>query len=64
MARRFEIEPVGPYSLASSVRFLESFAPAAYAGGDRDRLRLAFVADGRPGEERFSGVGVLQEDGG
>ncbi len=63
MARRFETEPVGPYSLASSVRFLEGFAPAAYEGGDTDRLRLAFVADGRPGEERVAGVGVRQEDG-
>lgn len=63
MARRFEIEPVGPYSLASSVRFLEGFAPAAYEGGDTDRLRLAFVADGRPGDERVAGVSARQEDG-
>ena len=28
----FEIRPVGPYSLASSARFLEGFAPAPYEG--------------------------------
>ncbi len=64
MAERFEIEPVGPYALASSVRFLEGFAPAAYEEGDgRDRLRLAFVADGLGGEEKVAGVLVRQEDG-
>jgi hypothetical protein len=46
MPERFEIEPVGPYALASSARFLEGFAPAAYEGFGEDELRFAFVADG------------------
>jgi DNA-3-methyladenine glycosylase II len=32
---RFGIRPAGPYSLASSARFLEGFAPAAYDGGEK-----------------------------
>lgn len=63
MARRFELEPVGPYSLASSVKFLEGFAPAAYEGEGANRLCLAFVADGLSGDNRVAGVGVRQEDG-
>jgi hypothetical protein len=43
---RFELRPVGPYSLAASVRFLEGFAPAAYEGHEEGHLHLAFVADG------------------
>lgn len=62
MASSFAIEPVGPYSLAASVRFLEGFAPAAYRGDGTDRLRLAFLADGLP-EERVVGVSVRQEEG-
>ncbi len=61
MADRFELEPGGPFSLASSARFLESFAPAAYEGEGRDRLRLVFVADGLAGGERVAGVLVRQE---
>ncbi len=63
MAKLFELDPVGPYSLAASVRFLEGFAPAAYGGDSADRLRLAFVADGLSNDERIAGVSVRQEDG-
>jgi DNA-3-methyladenine glycosylase II len=59
---RFEIRPVGPYSLAASLRFLEGFAPAAYEGGGEGHLRLAFVVD-RFAEsgERVAGVCVRSE---
>lgn len=56
--RTFEIVPEGPYSFAESVKFLEGFAPAAYEGGDSERLLLAFVADG--GEE-VAGVEIRSE---
>ena len=62
VAKLFEIDPVGPYSLASSVTFLEGFAPAAYEGDGTNRLRLAFLADGLA-EERVAGVSVRQEGG-
>ncbi len=59
---RFEIDPMGPYSLASSVRFLEGFAPASYEGGGADHLRLAFVADGFAERgERAAGAYVYSE---
>lgn len=61
MPERFEIEPVGPYALASSARFLEGFVPAAYEGDGRDGLRLAFVADGLASGEAVAGVRVRQE---
>lgn len=61
MADRFEIEPLGPFSLASGARFLEGFAPAAYDGGGADDLGLAFVADGLAEAERVAGVLVRQE---
>jgi DNA-3-methyladenine glycosylase II len=58
-AGTFGIRPVGPYSLASSVRFLEGFALAAYEGGEEEELRLAFVADGfAEGNEAVAGVYV------
>jgi DNA-3-methyladenine glycosylase II len=57
---RFELRPIGPYSLAASVRFLEGFTPAAYEGDEEGHLHLAFVADG--GEE-VAGV-CVREDGG
>ncbi len=63
MAERFEIEPVGPFSLASSARFLEGFAPAAYDGGGQNYLRLAFIADGLSDREAVAGVCVHQEGG-
>jgi DNA-3-methyladenine glycosylase II len=42
----FRITPVGPYSLAQGIRFLEEFTPAAYAGAEEGHLHLAFVLDG------------------
>lgn len=59
---RFEVQPVGPYSIAASVKFLEGFAPAAYEGGSGDLLRLAFVVDGfEKGDEQVAGVCVRSE---
>lgn len=44
---RFELKPLGPYSLAASIAFLEGFTPAAYdAGVAIDHLHFAFIADG------------------
>ena len=60
---RFELKPSGPYSLASSVRFLEGFAPARYEGDGSDRLRLAFLADGLDRGEQVAGALVNPEDG-
>ena len=57
---RFELRPMGPYSLAASVRFLEGFTPAAYEGDEEGHLHLAFVADG--GED-VAGVCVWEEGG-
>ena len=54
------MRPVGPYSLAASVRFLEGFAPAAYEGHEEGHLHLTFVADG--GED-VAGVCVREEGG-
>ena len=62
MSERFELEPEGPFSLASSARFLEGFAPAAYTGDGRGLLRFAFVADGLDDGERVAGVLVRQEN--
>ncbi|MEU6961275.1 DNA-3-methyladenine glycosylase family protein [Streptomyces chrestomyceticus] len=39
------LTPTGPFSLASSVRFLMSFTPASYHHAPDDILRLAFPAD-------------------
>ncbi|ADD42625.1 DNA-3-methyladenine glycosylase family protein [Stackebrandtia nassauensis] len=39
------INPAGPFNLATSTRFLEGFAPAAYEGAGDEVLRLAFPAD-------------------
>ena len=59
---RFEINSMGPYSLASSVRFLEGFAPASYEGDGADHLRFAFVADGfTKRDERAAGAYVYSE---
>jgi DNA-3-methyladenine glycosylase II len=54
------LRPVGPYSLAASVRFLEGFTPAAYEGHEEGHLHLSFVADG--GED-VAGVCVREEGG-
>ena len=59
---RFEIRPIGPYSLSASARFLEGFAPASYDGGGAEGLRLAFVADGYE-DEKVAGVYVYSEGG-
>ena len=59
---RFEIRPAGPYSLASSAKFLEGFTPAAYEGDGADHLRLAFMADGyAEGSEEVAGVYACPE---
>jgi DNA-3-methyladenine glycosylase II len=60
---RFKLEPLGPYSLPASVRFLEGFAPAHYEGDGPDRLRLAFFADGLNRSERVAGALIYPEDG-
>ena len=57
---RFELRPIGPYSLGASARFLEGFAPAAYEGNEAGHLHLAFVADGGEG---VAGVCVREEGG-
>lgn len=58
---RFELTPVGPYSISASARFLEGFAPARYEGGGPERLRFAFVADGLDSGERVGGAYVYPE---
>jgi DNA-3-methyladenine glycosylase II len=58
--RRFEIQPIGPYSFAASTRFLEGFTPAAYEGNEDGHLHMAFIADG--GED-IVGTCVRAEDG-
>lgn len=57
---RFALTPLGPYSLAASVRFLEGFAPAAYTGREAGHLHLAFIADG---SGAVAGVCVRDEGG-
>ncbi len=42
----FTIEPKGPFSLESSIRFLEGFTPASYATAETDSLDLAFALEG------------------
>lgn len=41
----FHIRPEGLYDLQASTRFLEGFAPAAYAGSTDANVRLAFPSD-------------------
>ena len=36
---RFELAPLGPYSIPASARFLEWFAPAHYEGGGPGAFR-------------------------
>jgi DNA-3-methyladenine glycosylase II len=57
---RFELEPMGPFSLGASAAFLEAFSPAAYRGAGEGHLHLAFVPDG---EEAAAGVCLRQPDG-
>lgn len=42
----FTIEPKGPFSLESSIRFLEGFTPASSATAATDSLDLAFALEG------------------
>lgn len=56
---RFALPPLGPYSLAASVRFLEGFVPAAYNCTNATHFHLAFVADWR-----FAVAGVCIHDEG
>lgn len=58
---RFELDPLGPYSLSASARFLEGFAPAHYEGEGTDHLRFAFVADGLDHGEHVAGAFVNSE---
>lgn len=60
------VQPVGPYSLTESIRFLEGFTPAAYEGEEPGRLDLSFVSDGayRPGgSEQVVGVSARDKCG-
>lgn len=59
---RFELSPVGPYSISASARFLEGFAPAQYEGNGPEQLRFAFVADGLDRSERVAGAYIYLED--
>jgi DNA-3-methyladenine glycosylase II len=61
MARQFTLEPRGPFSLHSSISFLEGFAPAMHARGSQvGHVHLAFVPDG---ERRAAGACVRSQDG-
>ena len=53
--------PRGPFSLASSIRFLEGFTPAAYTSGEDALLELAFPVEG---SWETVGVRVRQDGGG
>ncbi|HEV2251626.1 MAG TPA: hypothetical protein VGS06_00385 [Streptosporangiaceae bacterium] len=56
----FTLVPRGPFSLASSVRFLEGFTPAAYSSAGDAVLELAFPVEGS-----WETVGVrVRQDGG
>jgi DNA-3-methyladenine glycosylase II len=57
---RFELAPLGPFSLAASAAFLEGFSPAAHRGAEAGHLHLAFVPDG---EEAAAGVCLRQPHG-
>ena len=43
----FTLVPRGPFALASSIRFLEGFTPAAYSAPRDAALELAFPVEGR-----------------
>ena len=53
----FTFEPKGPFSLESSIRFLEGFTPAAPSGTPSDSLDMAFALEG---SWRTIGVSVDQ----
>ena len=52
--------PRGPFSLPSSIRFLEGFTPAAYSSGEDALLELAFPVEG---SWETVGVRVRQDAG-
>ena len=54
----FSLVPRGPFSLASSIRFLEGFTPAAYAPAGDTVLELAFPVEG---SWETAGVRVRQD---
>jgi DNA-3-methyladenine glycosylase II len=54
----FTLVPRGPFSLASSIRFLEGFAPAAYSRPQDAALELAFPVEG---SWQTAGVRVRQD---
>ena len=54
----FTLVPRGPFALASSIRFLEGFAPAAYSGPRDAVVELAFPVEG---SWETVGVRVQQE---
>jgi DNA-3-methyladenine glycosylase II len=56
----FTLVPRGPFSLASSIRFLEGFTPAAYSAPQDAALELAFPVEG---SWDTAGVRVRQEGG-
>jgi DNA-3-methyladenine glycosylase II len=56
----FRLVPRGPFSLAASIRFLEGFTPAAYAGSADSELELAFPVEG---SWETAGVRVRQDAG-
>ena len=57
---RFSIQPRGPYRLAATTAFLDSFQPAGVAAADEPVLRLAFVVDGT---EDVAAVDIRQAEG-
>ena len=57
----FTLVPMGEFSLAQGMRFLEGFAPMAYRGGPDAVLRLAFAVEG---DWRTVGVAVRQSPDG
>jgi DNA-3-methyladenine glycosylase II len=56
----FTLVPRGPFTLASSIRFLEGFTPAAYSAPQDAALELAFPVEG---SWETVGVRVRQEGG-
>ena len=54
----FTMVPRGPFTLASSIRFLEGFTPAAYSGPRDVALELAFPVEG---SWETAGVRVRQQ---
>ncbi len=57
----FTMVPRGPFSLAASIKFLEGFTPASYAGPADGVFELAFPVEG---SWQTVGVQVRQEPAG